>query len=242
MVILMRPSDDTRRFVDANFMDYQTTTEIMSFMQIQGEVGDQPPGPDVAEFARSKNWPLPGNGRILAIAIDPAGRELGRIEIDAKDPAGAKLASDFVRKHAPVQVDAKEKWDEAFAAARRSGRKVWVRISQRYCRPCFLLSRWLDDQKKSLDEEYVFLKIDDVRDLHGNEVAERLERGEGQGVPFHAIFDSNGKILITSAGPLGNIGHPSGVEGKKHLRKMLLETREKLTEKQIDEIVATLDD
>jgi hypothetical protein len=69
-----------------------------------------------------------------------------------------------------------------------------------------------------------------------------LERqtSEGQGVPFHAIFDSNGTILISSEGALGNIGHPSGVEGKKHLRKMLLETREKLTEKQIDEIVATL--
>ncbi len=242
MVILMRPSDDTRQFVDANFLDYQTTREIMSFMQIQGEIGKQPPGPDVAEFARSKNWPLPENGRILAIAFDPAGRELGRIEIDSKDPAGAKLASDFVRKHAPVQADAKARWDEAFADARQSGRKVWVRISQRYCRPCFLLSRWLDDQKKSLDEEYVFLKIDDVRDLHGNEVAQRLARSEGQGVPFHAIFDSNGKMLITSAGPLGNIGYPSGVEGRNHLRKMLLETRDKLTDKQIDEIVATLND
>jgi hypothetical protein len=242
MVILMRPSDDTRQFVDANFMDYQTTREIMSFMQIQGEVGARSPDREVAEFARSKNWPLPENGRILASAIDPAGRELGRIEIDAKDPAGAKLASDFVRRHAPVRVDAKERWNEAFAASGRSGRKVWVRISQRYCRPCFLLSRWLDDQKTLLDEDYVFLKIDDVRDLHGNEVAERLERGEGHGVPFHAIFDSNGKLLITSEGALGNIGHPSGVEGKKHLRKMLLETRDKLTEKQIDQIIDTLND
>jgi hypothetical protein len=242
LVILMRPADDTRRFVDSNFMDYETTREIMSFMQIQGPVGDQSPDPEVAEFARSKNWPLPENGRILAIAIDSAGRDLGRIEIDSKDPAGAKLAADFVRKHAPVQIDAKEKWDEAFALAGRSGRKVWVRISQRYCRPCFLLSRWFDDQKKPLDEDYVFLKIDDVRDLHGNEVAKRLERSEEQGVPFHAIFDSNGTILITSEGPLGNIGHPSGVEGKKHLRRMLLETREKLTEKQLDEIVATLND
>jgi hypothetical protein len=242
MVILFRPADDARAFVDANFVDYQTTREIMSFMQIQGGVGDKAPGLEVAEFARSRNWPLPENGRILAVAIDPAGRELGRIEIDSKDPAGPKLASDFVRKHAPVQVDAKEKWDEAFAAARHSGRKVWVRISQRYCRPCFLLSRWLDDQKRALDEDYVFLKIDDVRDRHGTEVAQRLEWSDGQGVPFHAVFDSQGKLLITSEGPLGNIGHPSGFEGKKHLRKMLLETRDKLTEKQIDEIVATLSD
>ncbi len=174
--------------------------------------------------------------------MDPNGRELGRIEIDAKDPAGPKLASDFIRRHAPPPVDARQEWDEAFATARKSGRKVWVRISQRYCQPCFLLARWLDDQKELLEQDYVFLKIDDVRDLHGAEVAKRLPRSRGQGVPFHAIFAAEGKMLITSESPLGNIGHPSGFEGKKHLRKMLLATRSRLTEQQIDEIVNTLDD
>ena len=241
LVILMRPSDDAQQFVDANFMDYSTTREVMSFMQIQGQVGDLSPGPEVAEFARSKNWPLPEKGRILALAIGPAGRELGRIEIDSKDPTGPKLATDFVRKHAPVQVDAKEKWDEAFATARHSGRKVWVRLSGRYCGPCFMLTRWLDDQKELLDQDYVFLKIDG-RELHGDEVTRRLVGSEQQGVPFHAIFDSNGTILITSESPLGNIGHPSGVEGKKHLRKMLLATRKKLTDGQIEAIVASLGD
>lgn len=241
MVILTRQSD-MQRFIDANFMDYETTKEVMSFMQIQGKIGDKSADPEIEEFARSKNWLLPESGRIVAIAIDPEGRELGRIDLNPTDPGATELASEFVRKHAPVQVDAKANWDEAFADARRSGRKVWVRISQRYCRPCFLLSRWLDDQKMPLEEDYVFLKIDDVRDLHGDEIAKRLERGEGQGIPFHAIFNSDGKMLITSEGPLGNIGHPSGIEGKKHLRKMLLETRDKLTDKQIDQIVSTLDD
>ena len=88
----------------------------------------------------------------------------------------------------------------------------------------------------------MFLKIDDMRDLHGAEVAERLTGHEGQGVPFQAIFDSNGKMLITSESPLGNIGCPSGFEGKKHLRKMLLTTRNRLTDQQIDGIVNTLDD
>ncbi len=187
--------------------------------------------------ARSKNWPLPAKGKVFALAMDPAGHELGRIEIDLKDPASPKRAAEFIRQHAPAPADAREKWEHAFALAQQSGRKVWVRISQRYCCPCFRLTRWLDDQKTLLSQDYVFLKIDDWRDLHGAEVADRLTGHERQGIPFYAIFDPTGKMLITSESPLGNIGHPEGFEGKRHIRKMLLATRSKLTDQQIDAIV-----
>jgi hypothetical protein len=241
MVILYRPDEGAKQFVTANFMSHDTTKEVAAFMQIDGSLGGES-GSDIAAFARSKNWPLPENGKVFALAMDPAGHGLGRIEIDVKDPAGPKRAATFIRQHAPAPVDAVQKWDEAFALARQSGRKVWARISQRYCGPCFRLARWLDDEKTLLSQDYVFLKIDDVRDLHGAEVAERLTGHEGQGVPFHAIFDPNGKILITSEAPQGNIGHPSGFEGKRHVRKMLVETRSSLTDQQIDQIVNTLSD
>jgi RNA polymerase sigma factor (sigma-70 family) len=241
MVVLFRSDAQMNEFVEANFMNSDTTKEIMAFMQIKGSLGDES-APEIAKFARSKHWPLPDNERVFALAMDPAGRELGQIEIDAKDPAGPKRASDFIRQYAPAPADARQKWDEAFAEARESGRKVWVRISQRYCRPCFLLTRWLDEQKKLLAQDYVFLKIDDVRDLHGAEVAKRLPGSERQGVPFQVIFDSDGKSLITSESALGNIGHPDGFEGKNHLRKMILHTRNRLTDRQVDEIVNTLRD
>jgi Thioredoxin-like len=241
MVILYRPNAGAKQFVSANFMSHDTTKEVMSFLQIDGSLSGES-GPDIAAFARSKSWPLPKNGKVFALAMDPAGHELGRIEIDVKDPAGPKRAAAFIREHAPAPVDAMQKWDEAFALARQSGRKVWVRISQRYCDPCFTLIRWLDDQKTLLSQDYVFLKIDDRRDLHGAEVAERLTGHERQGVPFHAIFSSDGTRLIAGESALGNIGHPNGIGEKKHLRKMLLATRTKLTDQQIDEIVNTLSD
>jgi hypothetical protein len=241
MVILFQPSEDAKKFVDANFMDYEANKDVMAFMQIKGPLAGKSAA-EISELAHSNNWPLPDKGKVVALAMDPQGRELGRIEIEVKDPAAPKRAADFIRQHASAPADARHKWDEAFALARQSGRKVWVRISQRYCGPCFMLTRWLDDQKKLLEQDYVFLKIDDVRDLHGEEVAERLNRGEGQGVPFHAIFDASGKMLITSESPLGNIGHPGGYEGKRHLRKMLLATRSKLTDRQVDELVNSLGD
>jgi hypothetical protein len=241
MVILYRPAEGAKQFVTANFMSYETTKEVAAFVQIEASLGGES-GSDVAAFARSKNWPLPEKGKVVALATDPAGHELGRIEIDLKDPAGPQRAAEFIRKHAPAPADAQEKWDEAFALAQKSGRKVWAGISQRYCGPCFRLTRWLDDQKTLLSKDYVFLKIDNWRDLHGAEVAERLTGHERQGIPFCAIFDATGKMLITSESPLGNIGHPEGFEGKRHIRKMLLATRSKLTDQQIDAIVNSLSD
>ncbi|MBN2294775.1 MAG: thioredoxin family protein [Pirellulales bacterium] len=239
MVILFRPSDDTKKFVNVNLMDYEKTKEVSSFMQLQG---DGSANTEIAELAKEKNWPQPEPGKVFVCALDARGKELGRIEFDPKDPQSQKQAAQFVRKHAPKRVDAKKKWDEAFATAKQTGRKVWVRVSQRYCGPCFMLARWLDDQKATLQQDYVLLKIDDVRDAHGFEVAKRLTGDEHYGVPFHAIFDADGKMLISSNSVVGNIGHPSGFEGKRHLRKMLMSTRNKLTDKQIDEIVASLSD
>jgi hypothetical protein len=241
MILLYRPEGGAKQFVTAHFMSRDTTKEVDGFMQIDASLSGKS-GADITAFARTKNWPLPKKGRVFALAMDPAGHELARIEIDVMDPASPKQAADFIRQHAPPPADAREKWDEAFALAQKSGRKVWARISQRYCGPCFRLTRWLDDQKTLPSEDYVLLKIDDVRDLHGAEVAERLTGHEQQGVPFYAIFDSNGKMLITSESALGNIGHPEGFEGKRHIRKMLLATHTRLTDQQIDEIVNTLSD
>jgi hypothetical protein len=124
--------------------------------------------------------------------------------------------------------------------------KLTVTLKSQFARtnlPVVLrLARWLDDQKTLLSLDYVFLKIDDWRDLHGAEVADRLTGHERQGIPFCAIFDPTEKMLITSESPLGNIGHPEGFEGKRHIRKMLLATRSKLTDQQIDAIVNSLSD
>ncbi len=242
LVILFRPSEDTEQFINTNLMSGAKTKEIYTFMQLKLPLEEDPEDSEIAQFVQSRNWPAPDQGQVFVCALGDTGEELGRIVLDATDSDSAQVAAEFIRKHATPQLDAKKKWDKAFAAAKRTGRKVWVRISQRYCGPCFRLTRWLDDQKQLLEKDYVFLKIDDVRDLHGREVAERLTAGENFGVPFHAIFDADGKMLITSESVLGNIGSPSGYEGKKHLRKMLTETRGQLSDKQVDEILSSLDD
>ena len=239
MVLIYDESNST--FVETHLLDDSTTKQVMSFIQLRVDTEDLKTKAN-SDFASSQNWPTAQKKTVFASAIDPSGKELGRIEIelDSKDPG--TQAADFIIKHAPAQADAEKKWADAFAEAKQSERKVWARVSQRYCRPCFLFSRWLDDHHEVLEQDYVILKFDNVRDLHGQEVLKHLVGNDHFGVPFHAIFDEREKMLIDSKGPSGNIGHPSGAEAKLHIRKMLEETSKHLTPQQIDEIVDSISD
>lgn len=242
MVITSSNTEIVTKFVDQYFIDYQTNKEVAAFMQIVVSRSRESLESADAAFLKERNWQLPREGRVFVCAIDAKGNELGRLEIDVTDTGANEEAADFIHQHAPSPVDAEKKWHEAFAEANRSNRRVWARISQRYCGPCFRMARWLGDQHELLEKDYVMLKIDNVGDQNGTRVAKRLTRGKNHGVPFHAIFDQDEVMLIDSEGPLGNIGHPSGFEGKKQLRKILLKTRRNLTDAEIDQLVESLGD
>jgi hypothetical protein len=227
MVILSRDSVTDVAFVGRNFVDPETNDAISSFIQLPIAHRSERTAADM-EFLKERGWDVPAENRVVAMALDAEGNELGRLELDVSDEKAAEQAEEFIRRHVPTQADALEKWREAFAEAKRSG-------------PCRRMARWLDDHDNVLAKDYVLLKVDDVRDLNGVEVAERLTRGERQGVPFHAVFDGDGNLLIDSEGPLGNIGHPSGFEGKAHLKKMLLETRRNLSDAEVNELIESLE-
>lgn len=54
------------------------------------------------------------------------------------------------------------------------------------------------------------------------------------------MFDTECTMVIDSNSPLGNIGYPSGYEGSKYLRKMLMATRSLVTVAEIEQLVASL--
>lgn len=241
MVVAYQGTPENREFVTKQLYDYDNNNDVSGFMHVFHRTAGDSDSPEDKAFAETMNWPAPGEGKVFAYAIDESGKELGRIELDIKDAAASDKATKFMHDFAPQPEDAKKKWDEAFALAAKTDRKVWVRVSQRFCGPCFVLSRWLDDQKALIEKDYVVLKVCNVRDVGGAEVAARFwDFKSGHGVPFHAIFDASGAKIIDSAGPLGNIGAPSGYEGGKHLKKMLMESRKNLTEEEIDKLIKSL--
>lgn len=241
LVVLFNPTTENEEFVNRHFYNYEENHDVASFMHVYFRRKDASASPQGNAFASEMKWPEHKEGAIFAIALDVEGKELGRIEIDPKAADASKESLRFLHDHAPQPEDAKKKWDEAFALAAKTDRKVWVRVSQRFCGPCHVLNRWLDDQKELIEKDYVLLKIDNVRDSSGKEIAARFwDWQSGHGVPFHAIFDASGSKLIDSAGPLGNIGAPSGYEGGKHLKKMFEASRTKLTDEEIEKLIQSL--
>ncbi len=108
------------------------------------------------------------------------------------------------------------------------------RISQTRCAPCFALARWFDDHREILEKDYVFLKIDDVRDLNGIRLAGKLLGDFHLRIPFHFILDADGNQLINSVGPIGNIGDPQGsFEGTQHMLHMIRSTRKRITDEDL---------
>jgi hypothetical protein len=60
------------------------------------------------------------------------------------------------------------------------------------------------------------------------------------GIPWHVITEPDGTILVTSEGPLGNIGMPGSIEGIRHFRGMLEQTCRRMSSKEIDELIESL--
>ena len=241
MVIVYDKSEEpSREFIDKYLLDYSEHEAVASYMQLQVDAKELSEGNNEAVVDRL-DWPKATQG-VLAYAYDTSGKELGRIRIDPETPDAAVAAYKFIERHGPAQEDAEAKWNNAFQRAKEQSKLVWVRIGQRYCGPCFKLSRWIDDQREILEKDFILLKIDNVRDLNGLAISQRLTMGRSVGVPFHAIFDANEELLADSFGPLGNIGSISGLEGKRHFKKMLDAGCSKMTSQEIQVLLDTLED
>lgn len=107
--------------------------------------------------------------------------------------------------------------------------------------PCISMSNWLEDHRTFIERAFVLVEIDSSRDLYGQEVAEQLkQRG---GIPWHVMLNGAGEILVTSEGPIGNMGSPDpSPESLKHLRHMFTEAAsDLLTPQEIELLLKTIE-
>ena len=241
MVIVCDEDLSVTTFVNKHMRDYETNVDNSAYIPLEVLGNEKTLNADDLAFLKEKMWPQPGDGRAFACALDGRGNVLGRMEFAVADENAASAVAEFVHQHVPAKRDAEKAWNDAFAEAKRSNRRVWARISQRYCSPCFQLSRWFDDQRETLEKDFVLLNVDDVGKANGVSVAKRITGNTNHGAPFSAIYDANAELLTDSAGPLGNVGFPSGIEGKKQLRQMLLNSRANLTDAEINALVQSID-
>lgn len=243
MVVTHHEGAASRDFVAECLHDYDELPEVGGYVPISHQASGEGVRKAELEFAKSMNWPVPDAGKVNAIALDGAGKELGRVELAIEDASAKEKAAKFVREFAPAKMDARKKWDEAFAVAKKSGRRVWVCAGEPFNPSCRMLARWLDRFGPVVEKDYVVVHIDVARDAGGEEIGKRLwGDSETVGLPFQAIFEAEGKRLIDSKAALGNIGYPNGAAGVAQLKKMLLETRAKLTDEEVEKLVRSLPD
>jgi beta-lactamase regulating signal transducer with metallopeptidase domain len=191
-------------------------------------------------------WERPKPGEAELIVIDGNGEKIAAQRFVVAGhaapvgPTALQQAAQFIKRSLPPRRDARAMLAAVRQEALDTGRRVWIIESGPRCGPCFVLARWIDDHHALVDKDYVVLKVG--LDDHRRDVIDKLNPPSGAGIPWFAITEPDGTILATSTSPSGNIGHPSGVEGKRHFTSMLDRTARRLTVAERKQLVDSLPD
>jgi Protein of unknown function, DUF255 len=143
----------------------------------------------------------------------------------------------FLKQHLPPMPDAQKRLADALVQARRENKHVLVEQSAAWCGWCHVLAKYLDKHRSLVEKDYVWITVD-PRFAHGAAVIKQLRPKAQGGIPWMVILDSDGKPLITSDGPEGNIGYPGEPSGVEHFEKMLRTTARHMSDAEIKILLA----
>ncbi len=187
-------------------------------------------GPKAAEamaLAKSIGIELEGRAQPVLCIVDAEGKQLAvndASDLAIDDTIDANNVLNLLNAHVLTPLDAKELLAEGLALAKKQGKKVLVQESATWCGPCWMLSRFLDKHHTTWEADYVWVKMDH-RWTSCREVMDPLRNGAEGGIPWWAILDAEGNVLVTSNDEKGeNIGYPSNAAGIAHFEHMLKTT------------------
>ena len=221
--------EDSNESDDDDLPIYNYLPITVTAQQVQSE----------ATYLKEQKWPQPKGNEIVLIAVDGQQKVLASETISAGDGESAKRRADeFLTRHQPLFEDARDKLTKGREQAQRDGQRVWVIVGGPRCGPCFRLARWIDQHHELLEKDYVIVKVS--LEPHADAILNEIGGAYDRGIPWFAITEPDGKVLVTCEGPLGNIGMPGGVEGLRHFRKMLERTSHRLSADEIDKLILSL--
>ncbi|HVU86098.1 MAG TPA: thioredoxin family protein [Pirellulales bacterium] len=245
LVVSAAPEDDLCRQFYTMYYDYEhgdIRSALADYVLVAADVADGEQGSKAQKLASRIGFALPEPGDVTLAVIGDDGKLVAQLSCRAIESEGqldrGRLKS-FLNEHAPPMPDAEEVLAQALGQAGRENKRVLVQHSGAYCGWCVILSRYLDDHRATIAKDYVYVKLDS-RFRNGETVVKRL-RNEPGGIPWMVILDADGKRLITSTGPNGNIGHPSSPEGREHFAKMLRSTARHMSEQEIKTLLDALE-
>jgi len=144
----------------------------------------------------------------------------------------------FLTKWKPETLNADHVYEEALALAVKENRRVFLHFGAPWCGWCHRLEDFLARPMiaKVMTQDYILVKIDLDRMAGAKVIDERIRKGKGRRIPWYAILDAEGKLLINSVGSQGNIGYPVEPTEIAHFIRMINETARNITSEQISAI------
>lgn len=199
--------------------------------------------PDRAEILHELGVSAPKQGQATFAILSPDRRliaQAGTDQLSGNGQLDRTALTEFLRTRRIPLPDAQQQFANALEQATQENKRVLLQVSGPGCPPCVLLSRYLDGQKQLVGKDYVYLKLD-TRMPHSSDVIKNIREADGGGVPWMAILSNSGEVLITSDSEEGNIGYPSSKSGKAHFEKMVRDTRQQLSDEELNRLLKPLE-
>lgn len=239
LVVIGDESRQSQDFIQRRVLDGAENPSVYEYLPLLLTTEALGAAANDLTLVKKAEWPMPKASQITLAAIDGQEKTLGTATILRESPDSGKELRAFLDRHKPALVDGQELWQATLAQAKESDKRVLLQFGGPRCGPCFRFSRWTEEHHEQLERDFVILKLHSGRHA-GADKLELSLRGSNGGIPWTAILDGDGKVQVTSDGPLGNIGFPGEFESVRHFRRMLEQTAKHLSGKEIAALVATL--
>ncbi len=160
-------------------------------------------------------------------------RETSSLEDGPKHDPAKVLA--FLQENKAPYLSADSVLSEGLAEAKEGGKRVFLHFGAPWCGWCRRLENWMarEDVAKILGKDFVDVKIDTDRTIGGQDLMKQYTKGQPTGIPWYAVVDAKGEVLVTSSYPTNNIGFPYQPEEIEAFGQMIARGSISITDKDI---------
>lgn len=203
----------------------------------------QPAGKNV-DLAASYGADVKKHGFPYLTILDADGKAIANQETeslevknDKGESAGVKEGHDakkvlaFLKANEAKPLVAESVVASGIAAARQSGKVVFLHFGAPWCVWCHRMEDWMARPEIAaiLDKNFVDVKVDTDRMTGGKAELAKFCKKEG-GIPWFVFLTAEGATLATSDGPKGNVGFPAEAGEIAHFGEMLTKACPKMSE------------